>query len=87
MSSNNNIYKIRNKATGQFVATGSYQQFNDTGAAWRRIDHVINYLHSMFRYNAKSNSYDESQLELVEYETVEKKVIPIQQLYIGLDKL
>ena len=64
------MFKIRDKKTGKFSTGGVYPRFTKSGKAWMHIGHVKNHLNVVMY----TKSYEGKDLEVVEFEIVEKSV-------------
>ena len=71
------MYKIRNK-DGLFSTGGGNHKWHETGKTWKKLGHISSHLGPVpFQgYNGET-AYDGTE-EIVEFELVEKSVIPLR---------
>lgn len=73
------IYKIKNRTTNLFWQGHSHANFSKSGKAWHQRNHVSSAITNS-KIKGKIPKFLED-CDLVEYEIVEKSIIPIIQLY------
>lgn len=81
------IYKIRNKLTGQFSTGSSWPSWSNRGGkTWTLLSYVRQHLMMYLSYHkyssVRSDEYAK-MLEIVEYDVVERRVVPLEEVLHG----
>ena len=78
------VYRIRNKKTGEFSTGSANPKFNKLGKTWRNRQALGNHLSLMSELGAATETYMPlDDIEIVEYELVEKQTYSIKEVEIA----